>query len=380
RFAVNRENSNGIIGIKAEDAGRNVEVNAAILGRLSAQNIRNVVTVETRSDTINVKEAWLDFSVGERVYNRQTSDAAQIAGNIESALESDAAALGLDWEIISAMKNTAEGENIVRMIKNIVNKKISLFKSTPEGRYNAGRKVALSKADIKLNPEQENSLYKLLNDMRSASSADASLAANLYEAFPNAKTKQLSEAAASSDDQKASLVFEEAKGYLQGILEKTQSDAYIGDIEFKVKTDIDIYRTALVEAKMYKVLNNIGTQQAEKVPYIHELRDNNGYVAESDASVNAELERAKNLVESISGKLTTATIAEIQPSVREAINILTSLIESDSLSRENKPMALSELLAMLALYSDRVEKTTVEKGQENFAEMQEGIKAMLRAA
>jgi hypothetical protein len=217
--------------------------------------------------------------------------------------------------------------------------------------------------------------------MRNAESADASLAANLYEALPNAKTKQLSNAAASSDEQKALLAFEEAKGYLQGILERAQSDIYIDDIEFKVKTDNDLYRSTLVEAKMYTVLNNTVPQQAEEVPYMRELQNNNRYTAENDAAVNAELERARTLVyESVYARADTATLAELQPSVREAVNILTSLIESGSLSKENKPMAISDLLALLALYSDRVEKATIEKGQENLAAMQEGVRAMLRAA
>ena len=381
RLAVNRENADGIIGIKAEDAGRSIEVNNALIMRLSALNIRNVITVETKSDITDAGQAWLDFSTGGKMYNKQTADALQIAGNIESALEAQAAVLGLDWEIISAMKNTAEGVNIAGMIKNIVRKKLSFFKATPAGRYDAGRKFALSKSDIGFKAGQEVSLYRLLNDMRNAEKADAVLVSKLFEIFPNAKTKQLGEAAASSDAEKISLVFEEAKGYLQGILERSQSDIHIRATEFKVRTDADIYRAALVEARLYTVINNADIDAVQEVPYSSQLRDNKAYTDEKDAAVNAELARARELVGSVLARAESESIVALQPEVREAVNILTSLTEGKTLSSSaNKAMAVADLLAMLALYADKVEKTAIEKGRDNLASMQEGVRAMLSAA
>ena len=381
RLAVNRENADGVIGIKAEDAGRSIEVNNALLMHLSALNIRNVITVETKADIADAGQAWLDFSTRGKVYNKQTSDALQIAGNIESALEAQAAVLGLDWEIISAMKNTAEGVNIAGMIKNIVRKKLSFFKATPAGRYDAGRKLALSKSDIGFKAGQEVSLYRLLNDMRNAEKADAVLVSKLFEIFPNAKTKQLGEAAASSDADKISLVFEEAKGYLQGILERSQADIYIRATEFKVRTDADIYRAALVEARLYTVINNADIDEVQEVPYSSQLRDNKAYTDEKDAAVNAELARARELVGSVLARSESESIVALQPEVREAVNILTSLTEGKTLSSSaNKAMAVADLLAMLALYADKVEKTAIEKGRDNLASMQEGVRAMLSAA
>jgi hypothetical protein len=307
-------------------------------------------------------------------------------------------------------------------MKGIISKWISAIRKTPEGRYRNAKASGFAEQGLSVSAEQKAGLYSYLNALRDSSNKEKEgYIAAMAAVLNTPKARQLFNLAYSSAADKE-LLFAEAEGYLQGILERLQSDKYMQNISFAVKTDADIYRSALVEAEMSLYLNyrrQMEIPEERMSAFRSELRkalDAKDYdalsvhmakysqmplnqleniSAQMDAIVNGSInngfagyQNAPDL--KIADDILRGNTVASKEDIRQAINILTYNIENDMPSMPsasaqdienkaaNKPRAASDLLALMAAYNSET-KFKIEKNDTANAQ-RAGIQAILAAA
>jgi hypothetical protein len=205
----------------------------------------------------------------------------------------------------------------------------------------------------------------------------------------------------SAKDSEKLLIRQEILGYAAGLLANTELANYEQvsgrEMNFVHKSNREVFADSLVRAKYYlqeikylrpdvNVADDMGVTTSAYVPYKTQLDaikvlKIDGKTAEdmlkpdASAAAKADLERLNGLISSLDN---LKTAAEYFYAVQEAVNILESMISSGETA--NMPLALSQLLELLALKTDLVTKTVVEKANDGLTNMTANIRAVLASA
>ncbi|MCL2485540.1 MAG: hypothetical protein FWF00_04165 [Endomicrobia bacterium] len=357
-----------------------------MLSVVKSENSEGLLAVKTSDYNDNFKKdgftdfngKWKELVKTEGEYNKKTLDTSELAKSAAEEVEKGAEAIGFNLEVIELLETAGINFNFTALIMGIISKWTAVLRQTPEGRYREGKRVGLNEK-VSISAENENHLYRLLNEMRTKETYNNEdlrhLLEDLQKLSGTDKTKSFindflakfakSEGKFSNDEKE--LLVSEVRGYLQGMLEKMQSDIYSKGLKFNIKTDADIYRSALVEAKMYIVLNGIEPSKAKNnIPYGNEL------FSKGDTYKTPYDMKLLDVEKMVFEKQTAPTNGEL----REAINILTWSIESGNISNDNKPIALAKLLDLLAMYNREVGK--IEKAAAT--DQRSGVQAILASA
>ncbi|MCL1971801.1 MAG: hypothetical protein FWG57_02280 [Endomicrobia bacterium] len=337
----------------------------AVKGLLSAvkgENADGLLAVKTSHYTDEFKSngftdfnnKWIEILKRSGEYNKETLEANELAKSAVKEIENGAEAIGFSIDDIELLENQGINFNFTALILGIVAKWVAALKKTPEGRYREGKRSGLNeKIPVSFVDEAyiENRLYGILRGMRVVKSNNdqhnflQQFTRDLSALVPTNKSKSFMLEASkelSLDDEK--LLFAEVIGYLQGMLERIEYDRHAKGLKFKIKTDADIYRSALVEARMYKLTTDTSIPNARGL-LAKEIRNKDTEIDENLAKV---------------GRLIFQNNKGPKPEeLREAINTLAWIIESGKVSPENKPIALTYLLDLLAAYNK--EAGNVEK-------------------
>jgi hypothetical protein len=214
--------------------------------------------------------------------------------------------------------------------------------------------------NIVVSNNNATALYSALADLRAGTNQQASAeAAAAALADKTSLLGTLAEQLKSADKEKSAILLKNIEGFVQGALENTELTNYEkqtgAKLNFVVKTNRDLLGKMLVQAKLMlaaqgvSAVMNIRNPKTD-VPYSRELNPMNAEetMAALSAEKNAQLEKAMQLINSLNDVQASEAFSVIQ----ETINLLDSLIETDALSPSAKPIALSELLSMLALKAD----------------------------
>jgi hypothetical protein len=364
-----KADSRGIDGIIFDfNALSKDEVDNALTGtsKISSaiirENVDGIAVVETNYYSNKFREGNIkNFSdlaaeIGPKngtLFNESTVDVNAVAKDVENAMESDKGMIIIRSEIIKALKKNNINFDFNAFLLRIVTIWVLVVKKTPEGRFRAGKRAGLA-VDIDTQID-EKGIYEILRQMRSASSEQYSeIVENMAKKLENTKTRQLASLIKQTPDQEQNLVFQEALGYLQGVLERLEANKHMKEVNFAVRIDTDIYRSMLVEARMYELLDGINVPERKDQSY---------------ASADDELQRADYIV--------YKDTAQTREEMREVINILTSFVENAKPDNPDRSIALAKLLELLNVYSKEVK---VSNDYTKNTITNEGVRAMLSAA
>ncbi len=347
-LAVKRENVDGMLGVRTKFYNNYA---------FAKNGVKNAAK-------------WVEFSTQEGEFNQNTMDVNELSENMMNAVSEGAEAVGMSLSLIEVMKKNGVNFSFSVFMRGIVSKWVSLIKNTPEGKNRSGHRSGLAERDIKLEERAENNLYKLLGKMRSSDPALVEHIRQLNAILNTPKTNQLV-AEMLNTDRNEELIYAEAQGYLQGVLENMQASQYMQNAKFAISTDAAIYRAMLVEAKLYIVANDINVSSSGKYasPYIDALlarsdTNNNRYEGS-----NAEMQQLVGIGSSFEGILNSAP-------ARSTINTLAYLVENDKLSENNRPIAIANLIVMF----DAIGRETKIKIEPIKMTRNEATLAILRAA
>ncbi|MCL1971839.1 MAG: hypothetical protein FWG57_02470 [Endomicrobia bacterium] len=288
----------------------------------------------------------LAAEIGQRdeTLNDNTFEPDAVAKQIITALESGKEMIIIRSEVIETLKKNGIYFDFDAFLMGIITKWISFVKSTPEDRYRSGRKAGLFEKNIlegKINPVGENEikLYEILNEMEKINFKDFELSkfATVVDILNTPKTRSLLNDINNSNVD-VERIFNEAKGYLRGALERMQANAderAQGKKSFAVKTDADIYRSMLVERRM---------RDLRVRGFIVFKGDVKEYAGENVESITTAIKCIKK---------DKAMTSEDQ---RNIINLLTFAVESPKTDEYNKSIALEYLLEFLGTYGTETGK------------------------
>ncbi|MDR1695980.1 MAG: UTP--glucose-1-phosphate uridylyltransferase [Endomicrobium sp.] len=305
--AVKRENSGAIISVKSD---------------FYAQRIAGI---DNYNEYINISGN----------YNENTVDVNEIAQSAKDAIERGAKALVIDYEVLELLQTRGINVDIYGLFLGIVAAWTSYVKKTPEGIYRNARRSGY-KENINLTPEQESGLYEALRELNAGNKAAVQTVSEIL---------QTSKANVLDKEETA-----EARGYVQGVLEQFLVKNF-GEKTFEYKTNADVYRIALVMAKM------------------------NGM---SDDAVKSALDSDSEKIAQMLVRLDIDDVSagQVQKDVQEGINVLISDLEDNRIDNDGKPQAITDLLAMLGI----AQTTEVKMEQVKFDDQRAGIVAILSAA
>ncbi|MDR2191383.1 MAG: hypothetical protein LBO62_00680, partial [Endomicrobium sp.] len=328
---------------------------------IKKENADALIAVETSAYNDAISESGVknfndtnSFYQTSPIADSVTVDPQELKSEIDEAMERNVKMIVMGEDILAALKKADVNFDIQNFFKKVVSKWAALMRATPEGSYRNGKRAGLSERSASLTDEK--AAYSLLRDMRSASFSDyAPLVKQLSDIAGSAKANRLYSLEKLKDEKNGVLLFEEAKGYLQGLLESLEMQKPANqNLSFAVKTDLDIYRSMLVEAKMALLLDAIDVEKVKDKEYVNPSKE----LLEADAIVNSQ----------------TAQTAE---EMREAINLLTLYVESSKPEDANRPIALSKLIDLLGVYNREVK---MDKNDLKVIDNRDAVLAILSAA
>jgi ribosomal protein L7/L12 len=332
--------------------------------------------------------AWVEFSIGNESYDWQSLDYAPTAQDIEKVVTAKTTDIvGIDYDIVKALKKSEDIPfSALNMLRNVFLQRVAAFRNTPEGIFNSARALAV-RQNVLISRNDEAALYRRIAELRAGENVSAaadSIASILTE---SALMSDLAQQLKNADEERAALIIKNIEGYAQGSLENTEITNYEKQsgkkINYVLKTNRDTLGQMLVEAKLMLSARGIDAAMNIKnassdVPYGRELnvRSDEESLRILENENNEQLQKVLNLLNS----LDTVPAAEAFAIIQEAINILNSLIESEALSENAKPIALSELLALLALKADFMPGNIVDTTSEGMKNIAANTRAVLAAA
>ncbi|MCL2335350.1 MAG: hypothetical protein FWC57_04735, partial [Endomicrobia bacterium] len=340
---------------------------------------RITLAVDGSGNALNLsalpENSWVELDYG-RTIDTQSTDYAAAESNINGIVEKiinnpNVAMIGIPWDVVQSLEKIKDRPfSVIELMRMIPLAKKAAMLRTPKGRFDSGKELAL-KRNATVEAANQAAAYNVLADLRGGTNLSAAVeeAKSVLPDSDLIKTLAASYEAAA-DSYKKDCVLKNIEGYLLGALENTELAAYAkvsgSDLNFVVAENKALLAKAMVNAKLLKVSSE---------PLNREGEDNAVNVLKQEANMQLQL-ALKRISDAKDGPFAKDAFANMQ----EAINILDSLIDSGALSVDSKPIALSELITLLALYADRVPKTAVDKVGDNLAEMVAGARATLVAA
>jgi hypothetical protein len=248
--------------------------------------------------------------------------------------------------VVRSLKNVGVFVDSLEFLSGNVKKWINKSALTPQGSFRKGKKAGLLRGKNKIK-ENDETPYNLLRQMRRPTQPKErdNLLKGLDEIFAASYLERFKK---TQDAKEQELIFNEAQGFLQGALESVEMKSqYLKDKVFAISTDEDIIRGALTQAKLDAI-------------NIEELKEKN-YINPTQALIKTQ---------------------ERENSLRETFNLLSDYIDNgykdDKNSAQNKPIAISKLIAMVPfLYSTEIKTNSLTIKTD---EMLNAVQAMLRSA
>ncbi|MDR2426441.1 MAG: hypothetical protein LBD46_04600 [Endomicrobium sp.] len=408
RGIINGESSEGIFGVKSSYYAEDIYRDAKIM------TVRTIS--HNNKDALNmVTNAWVEFSLGNESYDLQSMDYNFTANDIEDITKAKTVGIvGIAYDIIKALKQTEETPfDTLNMLKVLFLKRAVIFRNTPQGAFSSARALAV-RHNVLVEDDSEVQLYKSLANLRAGKDINETIYEiesllksnymyDLIAQFKNINTEIITEikkydASKNTDyghnfryfennNKTRSLIIKRIEGYLQGAIENTELANYEKQSHKKLnyvnKTNKDKLGKMLLEAKLLMlkkdIFMNMKIEDASvDVPYGKDLKPIKDKESLSilNNEDNAELQKVLELLDT----LNTVNAVEAFAVIQEAINILNSLIESDALSAEAKPIALSELLSLLVLKADFMQGNIVDTAKEGMGNIIANTRAVLAAA
>jgi hypothetical protein len=318
--------------------------------KVRLEKIPSIIKRENSTAIISVKSAY--YTEQQRIsgidnfdeyinisgnYNDNTVDANEIAESARKAIKGGAKALFIDYEILKLFVTKGINIDIYSLFLGIVAVWTSYVKKTPEGIYKNARRSGFRENISAITLEQETKLYDVLKKL---DAGDESVIKGVGTILQTSKANTLE-------------TKEEAQGYVQGVLERILVSRF-GEKTFEYRTNADVYRIALVKAKM----NNISDNDIKKY-----LDDKGG-------------ENSRNALEKYGMSTENLNFSQAQEAAQEGINAIISDLENDTVRPEDLPQALADLLVMLSV----VKTIEVEVSHVEVSSQRDGVRAMLSAA
>ncbi|MDR1196606.1 MAG: hypothetical protein LBL00_09065, partial [Endomicrobium sp.] len=379
-----------IISAESADAVFGVKSSYYDEALYQAAKIRPVRTISHENkDALNMAgNAWVEFSVGKESYDQQSLDYDITSQDIEKVVTAKTTDIvGIDYDIIKALKKSEDIPfSALNMLRNVFLQRVAAFRNTPEGTFNSARALAV-RQNVFVSRSDEAVLYRSLAELRAGKNVSAAADAIASILTGSALMADLALQLKNANEENAALIIKNIEGYVQGALENTEITNYEKQsgkkINYVIKTNKDMLGQMLVEAKLALSARGIDAamkinKASEDVPYGIELnpRSDEESLRILRNENNEQLEKVIDLLNSLDAVPATEAFAIIQ----EAINILNSLVESEALSENAKPIALSELLALLALKADFMPGNIVDTTSEGMRNIAANTRAVLAAA
>jgi hypothetical protein len=383
RSAINRENVNGLFGVKSAFYDPQV---------YKASNVK-YVDVISHSDFSALRKtdenSWTDFSLGDASYDKRAMDFNLTAADVQRIIEAGGM-VGIDSDVEDGLRAGGNLEMVLDLIKGLSNRINAKAQDTPQGKFDSARANVIKSGAVVKNEQNEKNYYRYLSALLSGDDVEKVIDEISKDASFNEYVLNTAKSYFSKNAADKLLIQKEITGYIHGILENTEISTYENatkkTMNFVKASNREVFSSALVKVKMTLYASSaqdlsMGIKTKDSVPYQAQLNPDLKAVADirlkegaSDAA-KADLARLQELVSSLE---TLKTAEEYFQKVQEAINILESLTSSDEV--ENMPIALSQLLSLLALKADLETEATIEKMNDGMNNMAEKMRAILASA
>jgi hypothetical protein len=383
RSALNRENVNGVFGVKSAFYDSKT---------YKAANAMQIKTVShSDSSSLNLADdSWIDFSIGAASYDEQSMDFNLTSESVEKIIDARTTGLvGIDWYVVKSLAKSGDLSTAAGLIKNVFKNRAVRTKNTPRGRFDFARKAAINSAAA-ANEQNARTYYGYLSALLNNDNVEKVIDEISNDASLNSYISGIAKNYAAADKGGKTLIQNEIAGHFYGILENMELANYENaaqrKMNFVYKTNREVFSSALVKVKMLLYASSaadisMGVKTSESIPYEAQLNPELKTAADirlkADASdaAKADLERLQRLLSSLD---TLRTAEQYFNTVQEALNILESMTSSDEVA--NMPIALSQLLSLLALKADLVTQAAIEKLNDGMDNITDNIRAVLASA
>lgn len=310
-------------------------------------NFKDIDITEIILSGINDKRTFPeDATVLFYLDKNSISQDAITPSNIENLMQrfKNAKTVIMPGWLIDISKNSSIGFNPIEFLRERI-AKIRPIAATLGEALNMGRIDAISKGYY-MEGKDINSLYKILNAMRSGAIDDATLenTLNMTVYHESLSGKTISTKLADSpiikgellniltdyNQEQGPIALRQFEGIVQGILETTEFKLHIKK-EYINKEDFENYAIALVEARLACIAGGIDVSNddiSDRVPYLSALEKVTGLKIDG-------ISYDKN--------------GEPDLPMREHINVLFGVINNSETEPKDRALALADLLRLLAL-------------------------------
>ena len=310
------------------------------------------------------------------------SDSAKFKDDFKKLMENEkAGVIGMPSDILDYARGTdaVEASGFIQLCLDLVNKRKEMFASDPAYRFRSEREAALLLSEKEVPAFNEDELAVSLGSYYSAAADPDKFLKEIAAAVNDPHIKDLAETPASGPASKV-LYASAAAGYAQGLLERAELKQHVSaDEPFIFDGDRETFGWALVQAMILFHSEGMSVPAAkERVPYYAGLKS---IAAGKPAPHDAELNRALAAVKKIEAMIAEGkSLGEIQAAVdiKGTINALT--VFARQRDPDMMPIAVAELLKMLALYSDRDMRVFRRIKQRTLEALPSAMKAIEGAA